>query len=148
MQHVILLSIFILMLIMFNIVIFIICIFILMINQYLNILISFIIINCIIVDIFYASSTLLIDDLIFASHKYDIFMLINESEPHNYHNQTSDVNNLLVSHVMSQLIQIIVIFILLEIQPQSSFYLINLISYNLVGFEYVIYIKKYFYFLN
>lgn len=125
---------------MFHIVIFIIYIFILMINQYLNILISFIIIHYIIVDIFYASSTLLIDGLIFASNKYDIFMLIHESEPNNYHSLTSDVNNLLASHVMSILIQIIFIFILLGIPPRSLFYLINLIFYSLEGSVFVIYI--------
>ena len=79
-------------------------------------------------------------DLIFASNIYGIFMLIILFEPNNYHNLTSDVHNLLVSHVMSILIQIIVIFILLEIQPQNLFYLINLISYNLEDSVYVIYL--------
>lgn len=81
MRHVILLSIFILQLRDSHNAIFIIGTFILMTNLCPCIVISFIIVNYIIVDIFYAFSTLLIDDLNVAFNINDIFMLINVFVP-------------------------------------------------------------------
>ena len=138
MSHVVQLSIFIPQQIKFNIFIFIVDIFILMINLYLNILISFITIHYIIVDIFYAFFTQLIDVIISAFSKYGIFMLVNVSGHRNYRSLTPGANNPLALPLMSILILIIVIFILLEIQQQNLFYQISLIFYSQVNFECVI----------
>lgn len=109
-------------------------------NRYLHISPSFPTTRCITVDKFYAFSTSLIDGLIFASRNCDIFLSINESALHNFHNCIIDVHSLLALFLTFLFTKINVKFIWPETPLRNWLFLTGLIFGNWEGSEFVIFL--------